>query len=125
MIIARRTEGLTAELKVRNHILTSGVVESLGGLDEGMNPHELLESALAACTIITVQMYANRKGIKLISTDVNIKILSEGAETRIGREVSFTGDLTSEERTKLAEIANKCPIHKLLESHIQIETTIK
>jgi putative redox protein len=122
MITAKRTVDLVAEIKVRAHIITSGVGEKLGGHDEGFNPHELLEGALAACTIITVQMYALRKNIKLESTDVKVSILEEGAETKIQRTISFKGDLNESEKLKLYEIAEKCPIHKLLESDVKIIT---
>lgn len=125
MITGKRKENLAADLTVRNHQIISGIAEKIGGLDEGPNPHEILEMALAACTIITAQMYANRKGINLLNTNAVVKIVSEGAETKINREVSFEGDLTEEQRTRLTEIINKCPIHNLLESKITIETTVK
>lgn len=123
MITGTRKDNLTAEITVRSHKIISGMLEKLGGNDEGPNPHELVETALAACTILTAQMYANRKGIKLESTDVTVKIVSEGADSVIEREVSFKGDLSEEERTKLSEIVEKCPIHKLLQSNIKINTT--
>lgn len=123
MITGIRKDNLTAEISVRSHKIVSGLLENLGGQDEGPNPHELVEAALAACTILTAQMYANRKGIKLDSTDVVVKIVSEGADSVIEREVSFKGDLTEEERTRLGEIVEKCPIHKLLQSNIKINTT--
>ena len=107
-----------------NFSIISGVPEKLGGQDEGPNPHELLESALAACTIITVQMYTDRKGIPLESTDVKVNTVSEGAESVISLEISFRGNLTPEQKTRLAEIAHKCPIHKLLESKVSIETKV-
>ena len=123
MIEGNRAGELTAELHVRTHRLISGLSEKLGGHDEGPNPHELLEAALAACTILTVQLYANRKGIPLESTDAIVKILSEGPETVISRELSYHGNLTREQKDRLTEIAEKCPIHKLLESHVTIKTT--
>lgn len=123
MITATRKNDLVAEIKVRSHTFISGLVEKLGGHDEAPNPHELLEAALAACTILTAQMYANRRGYKLESTDVVVKIDSEGAETQISREVSFKGELSPEEKTKLFEIIEKCPIHNLLQSHVTISTT--
>lgn len=125
MITGTRKENLTADLTVRTHHILSGLSEKLGGLDEGMNPHEIFEASLAACTILTVQMYANRKGIKLKSANVDVKITAEGAESVISREISFEGDLTEEEVKLLGSIAEKCPIHKLMESHIKIETVIK
>lgn len=125
MITGKRKENFVAEINVRDHQVLSGLPESLGGHDEGPTPHELLESALAACTILTAQMYAKRKGLKLDSTVVAVKIITEGADSVISREVSFEGDLSAEERVKLSEIVEKCPIHKLLESNIKIETVVK
>lgn len=122
MITAKRKNNLAAEISIGSHQIISGLLEKLGGNNEGANPHELLEAALAACTILTAQMYANRKGIKLESTDVVVKIVSEGADSVIEREVSFQGELSEEDRTKLAEIVEKCPIHKLLQSNIKINT---
>ena len=124
MITAQRKEALVAQINVRDHQLISGLSKKIGGQDEGLDPHELLESALAACTILTAQLYANRKGYKLDSTDVTIKILSEGEETIISLQAEFKGDLTIEERTRLAEIIEKCPIHRLLESNVEIQTTV-
>ena len=121
----RRQNALVADLNVRTHKLISGLGEANGGNDEGPNPHELVEAALTACTILTVQMYANRKGMKLESTEVAVKITSEGPDSVFSLEVSFHGDLTPEERERLGQIAQRCPIHKLLESNIKIETTAK
>lgn len=124
MVTGQRKELLVATMVAGNFSIISGVPEKLGGRDEGPNPHELLEAALAACTIITVQMYADRKGIPLESTDVKVTTVSEGAESVISRELSFRGNLTPEQKTRLTEIADKCPIHKLLESKVTIQTTV-
>lgn len=125
MVTGQRKELLVATMVAGNFSIISGVPEKLGGRDEGPNPHELLEAALAACTIITVQMYADRKGIPLESTDVKVNTVSEGAEKSvISREISFRGNLTTEQKTRLAEIADKCPIHKLLQSSVTIETKV-
>ncbi len=124
MVTGQRQELLVAKMVAGNFSIVSGVSEKLGGHDEGPNPHELLEAALVGCTIITTQMYANRKGIPLESTDVVVKIVSEGAETLIEREVSFRGNLTPEQKTSLAAIVEKCPIHKLLESKVTIQTKV-
>lgn len=122
MITGKRKDNLTAEINVRSHQLISGLLEKLGGNDEGPNPHELVEAALAACTILTAQLYANRKGIKLESTDVVVKIVAEGADSVIDLEVNFKGELSEEEKIKLSEIIEKCPIRKLLQSNIKINT---
>lgn len=124
MITGKKINKLAVEMNTRNHSLFSGLTENLGGNDEGINPHELLEAALAACTILTVQMYAAKKGIALESTKALVKIVSEGSEVRISRELTFQGDLKPEEKTKLTEIAEKCPIHRLLQSQVIIETSV-
>ncbi|MBC7458706.1 MAG: OsmC family protein [Bdellovibrionaceae bacterium] len=124
MVSGQRQELLVAKMVAGNFSIISGMPVSSGGRDEGPNPHELLEAALVACTIITAQMYADRKGIELESTDVQIKIVSEGAETVISREVSFRGNLTDEQKIRLTEIVDKCPIHKLLESKVTIQTKV-
>ncbi|MGZ3695116.1 MAG: OsmC family protein [Bdellovibrionota bacterium] len=122
MVSGSRKSGLVAELRVPAHTFLSGLGENQGGHDEGPNPHELLEAALAACTILTAQLYADRKGWPLESTNVKVKILSEGAETLISQEISYTGNLSVEQRSRISEIVNKCPIHRLLESKVKIET---
>lgn len=124
MVNGHRKELLVAELIVREHHILSGLAEKLGGHDEGADPHELLEAALAACTILTAQLYANRKGWKLESTDAVVKVVSEGAETKIDRVVAFRGELADDEKARLLDIVNRCPIHKLLESKVSINTTL-
>lgn len=125
MITAKRSEGLTAKINTGRHELLSGVSESLGGQDEGPDPHEILQAALAACTVITVQMYADRKQWPLRSTDVQVEITAENKEgTRIHRQISFVGDLTEEQRQRLLTIANKCPIHRLLSGPVEIQTDL-
>jgi putative redox protein len=124
MVSGKRQSGLVASLQVREHNFLSGLADNFGGHDEGPSPHELLESALAACTVLTVQLYANRKGWKLESTNVKVKILSEGEETLISREIYYTGDLSEDQCARISEIVVKCPIHKLLESKIRIETIV-
>lgn len=115
---------LTAEMRIRNHLLISGVSEALGGKDEGPDPHELLQAALAACTMITVEMYAKRKQWDLQSIDVTVRIDKEGTETHLTRIIAFKGKLDEEQRTRLFDIANKCPIHRLLLSKIEIQSQL-
>jgi putative redox protein len=100
--------------------------EANGGKDEGMNPHELLASALGACTCATVRMYADRKGIALdgLKVDLTVTHDDEKNSTNIKRDITLMGSLGAEDREKLLTIANKCPIHKLLTNPINIETTL-
>lgn len=122
MVTGRRKENYVAEIQSGSHMLTADVVEKLGGTDLAPGPHEILEASLAACTIITLQMYANRQKWNLESADVKVTIDKEGAESHISREINLRGDLTAEQKSRLLEIANKCPIHKLLTSKIELTT---
>jgi putative redox protein len=125
MVTGRRVGNLGAQLNARDHEIISGVSAKLGGTDEGQDPHELLESALASCTIITMQMYANRKQWDLRSSEVVVQITSEKPEgTEMTREIKLDGDLTSEQRQRILEIADKCPIHRLLVGTVKIETRL-
>lgn len=125
MITATKKGKLGAVSTGGGHQVVAGTAKQNGGDDEGMSPHELLETALATCTIITVEMYANRKAWPLESIDVVVTTDSEGANSHLSRQITFKGDLDEEQRARLLDIANKCPIHKLLTSHIEIATTLK
>lgn len=120
-----KANSLAAEIQIRNHQMVTGLPHALGGQDEGPDPHELIEAALVGCTILTCQMYANRKQWPLESTEVQVKIDSEDTSgTVISREIQFKGNLTSEQRERLLEIANKCPIHNLLVRKTEIKTRL-
>ena len=96
-----------------------------GGKDLGLSPKELLIAALAACTSATVRMYAGRKQWDLQEVKVNIEMErdEEQNKTFITRKVEFIGNLDAEQRDRLLQIANKCPVHKILSNPIVISTT--
>lgn len=96
-----------------------------GGKDLGLSPKELLIAALAACTSATVRMYADRKQWDLQEVKVNIEMErdEEQNKTFITRKVEFIGNLDTEQRDRLLQIANKCPVHKILSNPIAISTT--
>ena len=98
-----------------------------GGGDEGMSPHEILASALGACTCATVRMYADRKEMKLEGLEVDVVLTrdEEKNETNISRSITLRGDLKPEERERLLQIANKCPVHKTLTNPIHISTKLE
>lgn len=120
----KHTGKLAFTVSVGDFQIVTDVKEQLGGENKGPDPHEYLETALAACTAITLQMYANRKGIPLVSSDVKITIVKEGPENEIRREIKLLGDLTEEQRKSLFVIAEKCPIHKLLSRGAHIESLL-
>ena len=113
------------KVQVGGHVLTADEPESSGGNDSGPAPHEFLLAGLGACTSMTVKVYADRKGWPVRAVDVLVE--GHHDETRVftcKRTISFEGDLTDEQRQRLLEIANKCPVHKTLSGTIRIETTL-
>lgn len=122
MIKSSFSEKFSVTLSNGEHSIVSDVAKNLGGEDEGLNPHELVEAALAACSSLTLELYAKRKNWDIKKMHVEIKILKEGPETIIERNLIFPSEFSQEMREKLTDIAKKCPIHKLLESNIKIET---
>jgi putative redox protein len=106
-----------------NQILADEPVAQ-GGTDQGFSPDELLASALAACTAITLRMYADRKQYRLEQVEVDVSVQWDKQERRtlIKKLLHFTGELSEAEILRLRDIADKCPTHVLLSNPISIET---
>lgn len=125
-------EGFTTQIRAGNHSLLADEPEKYGGEDLGPNPYDLLNAALGACTSMTLQLYARRKKWPLEGAVVHLKhdkVYAEdcasceeewGKLDQLSREVELIGELDEEQRQKLMEIADKCPVHKTLKSDISI-----
>ena len=144
VVVAETTQGpFLNHVVIGRHRLLADEPESVGGFDAGPSPYDLLGAALDACTSMTLRMYADRKGLPLDRVAVEIthgKVHAEdcaecsdndlladraGMIDRFERVVTVTGDdLTADHRAKLLEIADKCPVHRTLESASSIVTRL-
>jgi putative redox protein len=116
------------EIFARQHTVIGDEPLSIGGEDLGMMPFELLLGSLGECTAITLRMYAARKAwdVKNISVKLTLKEISADDKTSyINRILSFEGDLTEEQKNRMLQIANACPVHKLMTNPIQIQSFLE
>ncbi len=113
---------------IESHEIFADVNTSLGGEDTAPDPHGLLDSSLAACTAITLTMFAKRRGMPLDSINIDIErddSKEKSGEYNLAMKIELIGHLNDEQKQQLMGIVEKCPIHKLL-SHatFNISTTV-
>jgi putative redox protein len=109
------------------HALTADEPAEDGGGDAGPAPSELLCAALCACTSITLRMYAKRKGwpLRALHVDVNLVRSQAGGAEQIDVTISFVGELSEEQRLRLLEIAEHCPVHRMLAAGVGIRSSLE
>ncbi|MGW8123299.1 bifunctional alpha/beta hydrolase/OsmC family protein [Roseivirga echinicomitans] len=130
-----KEDGLLCEIMANKHYLVADEPKNVGGTNLGGTPYDLLVSALGACTAMTIRLYANHKKIALDDVKVHLTFdkrhaddAASGSSARmefIDREVELTGDLTPEQRARILEIADKCPVHKTLTKGLTITSKLK
>jgi putative redox protein len=127
-------ESFTTELKVGIHSLIADEPKSVGGDNFGPSPYGYLLSALGSCTAMTMRMYADRKGWKINEINVHLSHSKDYAKDCIGceesnnkidiihREIEIDADLTTEQKERLMNIADKRPVHRTLHNTVQVKT---
>jgi len=128
--------GFAQTIALGRHQLTADERTSAGGTDTGPNPYDFLLAALGSCTSMTVAMYARRKQWPLEAVTVRLRHskidaadcdecdTKEGKLDHIDRDIELVGALSNEQRARLLDIANKCPVHRTLTSEIHIQTRL-
>jgi putative redox protein len=132
VVVRGAASGFVQEIVAGGHRLASDEPVSVGGTDTGPTPYDLLLAALGSCTSMTAGVYARRKGWLLESVTVRLTHsrihaadcanceTEEGMLDRIDLVIELEGPLTQEQRARLLEITERCPVHRTLRSEIEI-----
>ena len=136
-VVSKTEQGsYTTEIKAGNHHFLADEPEEVGGADLGPSPYELLSSSLAACTSMTLHIYAARKKWDLQEAIVHVDHDKEYAQDcdnceqsgakidHFNRQIELVGELDGEKRQRLLQIADKCPVHKTLHNSAVIKTEL-
>lgn len=138
VITARLGAGTPVEIHARQFAWRSDEPALAGGTDTGPTPYELLLGGLAACIAITLRLYASHKAISLAGVDVALRFdrvhaddcldcdeRAEGWIDRIQTEVTIHGTFTDAQRTRLAQVAERCPVHKTLTNGVHVADAVR
>ena len=127
-MITARIERIPYEthLSTSSQVIVADEPADVGGQDRGMGPGELLAGSLAACTVMTLRMYADRKGWPLDSAVAHVEYTNDLVSLRslFVMKLILNGDLSNEQRNRLVEIADRCPVHRTLQNPIDLETIL-
>lgn len=136
VVVTEQGEPFTQEIRVGEHTLLADEPRDLGGKDRGPGPYALLLAALGACTSMTLRMYARRKEWPLEGVVVRLRHgrihakdcedceTKDGRVDEIEREIEIAGPLSAEQRTRLLEIADRCPVHRTLHAEVKVRTRL-
>jgi putative redox protein len=135
-VLGRMNDAFRLSINAAGHRLVGDEPEDHGGADSGPSPYEFLSAALGSCTVMTLNMYARHKKLALDSVQVDIKHgkihatdcgdceTREGKIDQFERIIKLKGDLSEEQRNRLLEIADRCPVHRTLHSEISINSRL-
>jgi putative redox protein len=134
VMVSGPATGFRTDVEVGGHHLVVDEPTAVGGADEGPTPYEMLLAGLGACTAMTLRIYADRRKWPLERARISLRHRKVHAqdcvdcETKpakmdvVDRIITLDGALTEEQRAKLLEIAERCPVHQTLQSKIQVNT---
>jgi len=129
-------DNFTTSIQTKNHSMIADEPATVGGDDFGPSPYEYLNAGLAACTAMTLKMYAARKKwdlqevfvyishSKKHSDELELDIEKPGYMDLISKKLEFVGDLDESQKQRLMEIASRCPVHKTLAREVVFDTAV-
>jgi putative redox protein len=125
--IARQREKLTHDVKAGDHVVTVDEPVDRGGDDLGPSPQELLAAALASCTAVTMEMYAQRKGwdVSGLAVDCRYTPAERGCPTKFDLVLKMPAHLDEQQIERLQVIAAKCPVHRTLEGEVMFDERVE
>jgi putative redox protein len=137
VVVQETREGkFSQRVMVGQHVIRADEPVEAGGMDAGLSPYDLVLAGLGACTSMTIRMYADLKGIPLERATVELRHdkihaadcagceTKDGKVDRIERLIRLEGPLSEDQRAKLLDISNKCPVHRTLHSEVSIPTRL-
>jgi putative redox protein len=137
VVVTEVGSGFAQRIEAGGHVLAADEPVSAGGTDTGPDPYALLLAAVGACTSMTIRLYARRKAWPLERVAVRLRHervyakdcedcveRKDGHVDRILRELDLSGPLTQEQKARLVEIAERCPLHKTVTGGMRIETVV-
>src|SRR5688572_27151315 len=136
VVVRGNATGFAQTIAVANHQFTADEPTSVGGTDTGPGPYDLLLASLGSCTSMTIGLYARRKQWPLEAVRVRLRHSRihaadcENCETEVGmidrieRDIELVGSLDADQRARLLDIADKCPVHRTLISEIAIRSRL-